>query len=164
MSITSQRFAVGQWVATATRSSFPASVAEFVINWHFAFLRPSPVGTRSRRCEMPGYATEARKSGSKPSGETKTQNHSSMKNARKQLGTDTAANYPSGVPQPPITTNADDFSLIENDAFSHKPEPRQPESPDAESFRSLLKTNLPRHQASPTLLQRIHNISRHDKD
>jgi hypothetical protein len=81
-----------------------------------------------------------------------------MKNARKETGISAADKV-----RPHTTTDSQDSTLLENLVFSQKPEPRQPESPDVESLRSLLKANLSREKASPALLQRIRGDMQENK-
>ena len=92
-----------------------------------------------------------------------TQYSFTMKNARKQLGEIAAIDATQINPGPIVTDNADCLPLFENAIFHEKPQYRQPESPEQENFRSWLKTSLPRHKASPALIDRIRNIIEDDK-
>ncbi|MFN0036891.1 MAG: hypothetical protein ACKVUS_17685 [Saprospiraceae bacterium] len=76
-----------------------------------------------------------------------------MKNTRKETGISASEKPRVNGPLPPHSP--EDQTLFENRFFAEKPAPRQPESPDVESLRSLLKANISREKASPALLQRI---------
>lgn len=60
--------------------------------------------------------------------------------------------------------NPEAIESLENPTLSHPPAPRQPESPEVELLRSVLKANMPRETASPALLKRIKDrIQEHHK-
>jgi hypothetical protein len=101
----------------------------------------------------PGEGFEDSFRGSTPAERASTQNFFTMKNPRKQQGT--IAHQRAEMPVQTISDTVEDFALLNEKVFSTPPSPRQPESPDEESFRSLLKSNLPNHRASSELLQRI---------
>ena len=152
MLLTSQRFTAGQQAVNARPlPMFP--VAVFVINWPSVSIRSSVVGTHCGRYGLPGIVGESIYGGSKPSDGTSAQNHVIMKNIRKQTGI--TASDKARVSLPVLTDNPQDLVLFDNQVFAEKPAPRQPESPDVESLRSLLKANISREKASPALLQRI---------
>lgn len=60
-----------------------------------------------------------------------------------------------GTPGSAAPTQPEDLPINAEAVFNTLPSPRQPETPEEESFRRFLKTHLPRHKASPALLQRI---------
>jgi hypothetical protein len=80
-----------------------------------------------------------------------------MKNARKETGIP-ASDKLQGTSGP-----EDQVLSFEDQVFSTPPSPRQPESPDVESLRSLLKANMTREKASPALLERIRSRMQEDK-
>lgn len=88
--------------------------------------------------------------------------HVRMKNARKEPGvqaSDKSKVYDSLMATPPT-----DSTIFDNQIFVTPPSPRQPESPEVESLRSLLKANLTRETASPALLQRIRSRMHENKE
>jgi len=88
--------------------------------------------------------------------------HVSMKNARKETGIPASDKLRA---LSPITANGpEDQVIFDHQVFSDKPAPRQPESPDVESLRSLLKANLSREKASPALIQRIRSRMHENKE
>lgn len=89
-----------------------------------------------------------------------------MKMLRDQQSNHAAASPRTGVTNPTSTAPEyfmDESSELEEKIFTEKPAPRIPESPDEESFRMFLKTNLPRHKASQALLERIRSSIQHEK-
>lgn len=95
------------------------------------------------------------------------QNLITMKNARKPLGEIAIKDATQINPGPIVTDNLDHldlYPLLENVVFHEKPRPRQPESPEAESFRSWLKSNAPRPITSPALIEKIKKITADDKE
>lgn len=85
-----------------------------------------------------------------------------MKNLRKQQENPFDANHINGnIPSLPIDS-MDEQSLLDTSLFSTPPSPRLPESLEEESFRNLLKSNLPQHRASSALLQRIKEVLREE--
>jgi hypothetical protein len=115
------------------------------------------VGTPSVQYSMPGSVYMVAMPGSKPGSKTMAQFHLTMKNVRKQQDS-AIGQHKTGVSSliaPP--DHFDESGELENAIFAEKHTPRKPESPEEESFRSLLKANLPRHKAAPALLLRIQN-------
>ncbi|GEM_PF-1319698 len=160
MLFTNQNFSFGRQAIAACPASRTA-ISLHENNRQVASLCTNQVGTPLEQCSLPGNGNNgdgrARKSGAK----MLVQNHFTMKNARKQLGE--ISNDPTQIkPGPIVADNPDAFPLFENEVFYENPIARQPESPDAESFRSWLKTNTPRHKASPALMERISRITHDD--
>jgi hypothetical protein len=91
--------------------------------------------------------------GSTPVERASAQKFFTMKNPRKQQSA--IAHQRAEIPVKTISDNIEDRALLNEKVFSTPPSPRQPESPEEESFRTLLKSNLPNHRASSELLQRI---------
>jgi len=85
-----------------------------------------------------------------------------MKNARKETGVQ--ASDKSKVHDSLMANTPSDPTIFENQVFVTPPSPRQPESPEVESLRSLLKANLTRETASPALLQRIRSRMHENKE
>jgi len=81
--------------------------------------------------------------------------HFYMKIARKETGLPASDKLQVNGPVNP--------ALYENQVFSEKPGSRQPESPQVESLRSLLKANITRKKASPALIERIRNKMQENK-
>lgn len=162
MLFTSQHLNSGQQASMACSTTrFDFSMYEK--NWLPAFLCSDPVGTPSAQCSLPGNGEKKTLSESKSAVGMPTQNLFFMKNARKQLGEIASKDATQINPGPIVSDNPDSLPLFENPIFHEKPRPRQPESPEAESFRSWLKTSAPRHKASPALLERIKMITLDDK-
>ena len=162
MFFTSQNFSLGQQDAYSCPS--PRLVfSPYEKNWPSTFIGSERVGTSSERCSWLGGRENIDDCKRKSDVELLAQNLFSMKNARKQLGEIAAKDATQINPGPIVSDNPDALPLFENQIFHEKPRPRQPESPDAESFRSWLKTNSPKHKASPALLERIKSIIHDDK-
>lgn len=152
MSITSQHSISGQQVFDARSFSCSALVSESVINWQSISICPSPVGSRGRQYGLPGFEEVVRDECSKPSDSMPAQIYFSMKNAHKLTGrpdSDKLHNTPL------VANSPAEPAAFEHTIFSQKAVPRPPESPEVESLRSLLKTNLAHEKASPALLERI---------
>lgn len=81
--------------------------------------------------------------------------HFYMKIARKDTGIPVSDKLQDNGPVNP--------ALFENQVFSEKPGSRQPESPQVESLRSLLKANMTREKASPALIERIRSRMHENK-
>jgi hypothetical protein len=157
MFFTGQRLIAGQQAIhfAGSRSSLPASQSA-PSYWQYVTVSEL-AGTRSALYCMPGSPMPVVMSGSKPGSKTTAQFHLTMKNVRKQQDT-AIGQHRTGVSNliaPP--DNFDESGQLENTIFAEKQAHRKPESPEEESFRSLLKANLPRHKASPALLLRIKN-------
>ncbi len=155
-----------QYLSTArqTVSACPApcaTVSMLANNWQAAVICVDQVGTSSVQSSFPGNGNNGEGRARKSGADMLVQILFTMKNARKQLGE--TSNDPTQIkPGPIITDNPDAFPVIENQLFYEKPIARQPESADFESFRSWLKNNLPRHKASPALMERISRITQDD--
>lgn len=113
-------------------------------------------GTQSISCNRPGSPVQHRESG-KQRPVFLAQISCNMKDVRKQ----TTASAPNPIPGTPalrpVNRNFEDDPALDAAIFSKTPAPRQPESPEEESFRSFLKHQLPRHKASDALSQKIQN-------
>lgn len=120
-------------------------------------------GTLSEPCDVPGMDKDGCERNQQSRMAMLAQNHFTMKNARKQLGEIAAIDAVLINPSPIVSDTPDALPLFENAIFHEKPRPRQPESPDTESFRSWLKASTPRHKASPALLERIRTIPEDEK-
>ena len=161
MLFTSQRSSAGQQAANARSLSCLALVSESVINWSPIFICQSAVGSRRWQYGLPGYGDFGCSGGSIPSDRTPAQINVRMKNTRKETGVPASDKLRPHGPLPAYSP--DDQALFENQVFNEKPAPRQPESPDVESLRSLLKANLSREKASPALIQRIRSRMHENK-
>jgi len=162
MLFTRQHSTAGKQASDAR--SFPclALVSASVINWWSVSICPSSVGSRSGQYGLPGFVDSDSDGGSNPSDRMLAQIHVSMKNARKETGIP-ASDKPRALG--PLTANGpEDQVIFDHQVFSEKPAPRQPESPDVESLRSLLKANLSREKASPALIQRIRSRMHENKE
>ena len=155
MSFTSQHSTVGQQAFGASSFSCLTLSSVSEINWWPASICPDPVGSRGRQCEAPGIGTKGSDGGSKPSDSMPAQIHFYMKIARKETGLPASDKLQVNGPVNP--------ALYENQVFSEKPGSRQPESPQVESLRSLLKANITRKKASPALIERIRNKMQENK-
>ncbi len=155
MSITRQHSTSGQQASNASSFLGLTQCSASAINWSPALICPSSVGSRSRQCEVPGNGIFGRLGSSKPSDSMPAQIHFYMKIARKETGISVSDKLRANGPQDP--------SLFEDQVFAEKPASRQPESPDVESLRSLLKANLSREKASPALIQRIRSQMHENK-
>ncbi|MDO8366158.1 MAG: hypothetical protein Q7T20_05120 [Saprospiraceae bacterium] len=156
MSFTRQRSSAGQQASDARSRYWLSLGSESVINWSPVSICFSAVGSRCRQYGLPGFGDQDSHCGSNPSDSTPAQIHIRMKIARKAAGV--PASDKSRVNGP------EDQTLCNNQVFAEKPAPRQPESPDVESLRSLLKANMTREKASPALLQRIRSRMFENKD
>ena len=161
MSFTSQRSFAGKQTLKVRSSNGLVLCSESVINWSPVLICSSVVGSQRWQYGLPGFENQDNFCGSNPSDRTPAQIHVSMKNARKETGTP-VSDKPR-VNGPLSSKHPNDQSSLENQVFSEKPEPRQPESPDVESLRSLLKANMTREKASPALIERIRSRMRDDK-
>ena len=155
MSFTSQHSTAGQQAFNASSFLCLTSCSASVINWSLAFICPGSVGNCSGQCEAPGNGTFGSLRSSTPSDSMPAQTHFYMKIARKATGVSVSDKLRANGPQDP--------ALFEEQVFAEKPVSRQPESPDVESLRSLLKANLSREKASPALLQRIRSQMHENK-
>jgi hypothetical protein len=162
MLFTSQYFTIGQQENT-TCSSFRTVSSMYVQNWQASSIVHALVGTQSERCTLPGSGDNKTDRDRMSDADLLAQNFFTMKNAHKQLGEIASTDATQINPGPIVSDNLDSLPLFENQIFHEKPLSRQPESPDTESFRSWLKTNTPRHKASPALLERIRSITHEDK-
>ncbi len=153
MSFTRQHFTAGQQALRASSFSGLTTYSASVKNWSPTSICPSSVGSRSGQCEAPGFGILGNPGSSNPSDSMPAQIHFNMKIARKDTGIPASDKHQ--VTDPFVSGNPADAIPVENAVFFEKPAPRQPESPDVESLRSLLNANLPRETASPALLQRI---------
>ena len=121
------------------------------------------VGSQSERCDLPGSASEDA-SGSKPWQEMRAQTPRIMKHERKHQGAfANNVNNAAATPGSAAPAQPDDIMPTTETIFSNPPAPRQPETPEEESFRRFLKTHLPRHKASPALIQRIRSHIQEDR-
>lgn len=122
------------------------------------------VGSQSERCDLPGAASEDA-SGSKPWQEMRAQTPRIMKHERKHQGAFANNVDATGTATPGSAAPAqpDDLQPTAETIFGNPPAPRQPETPEEESFRRFLKTHLPRHKASPALIQRIRSTIQEDR-
>lgn len=154
MLFTRHRFTAGQQASSDARSlPWLALASATAKNWSPISICQSAVGSRSGQYGLPGIEGNGRFGSSNPSDKTPAQIHVSMKNARKESGQPASDKF---RPNGPLTAeNPEDQATFEHKVFAEKPAPRQPESPDVELLRSLLKANLSREEASPALLQRI---------
>ncbi|MBC7777694.1 MAG: hypothetical protein H7246_19825 [Phycisphaerae bacterium] len=162
MLFTRQHSSVGKQASDARSLPILAFVTASVKNWRPISICLSAVGSRSRQYGMPGFVDKGDCGGSKPCDRMSAQTHVSMKNARKETGLPVSDKIRALGP-----LNADspsDPAIFEHQIFSDKPAPRQPESPDVESLRSLLKANLSREKASPALIQRIRSRMHENKE
>ena len=135
--------------------SFPINGSDALSANHRSFVSISnlPAGNRGMLYDMPGFVDGSRSESSTTCSRMSAQTYVSMKNARKAGGLQASDKT---LAMDPILPNvSEDQQLLENRLFSEKPSPRQPESPEVESLRSLLKASLSREKASPALLQRI---------
>jgi hypothetical protein len=80
----------------------------------------------------------------------------SMKNARKSSGIAASDKFQ--------VASTNDQVSTENVVFAPKPGPRKPESPEVESLRALLKSNLSRETAPQALLERIRSRMHDHRD
>lgn len=157
MSFTSQYFSIGKQANTAYPNPRPfISLSEK--NRQIASMFIDQAGSPSELCALPGHSNNTCRWEENSNADILVQTHVTMKNARKQLGEIAAKEVKKGNPGPIIPSNPADFPLFENPIFYEKPLSRTPESPDTESFRSWLKTNSPKHTASPALVERIKRI------
>ncbi len=155
MSFTRQHSTAGQQAFNASSFLGLTQCSASVINWSPAFICPSSVGSRCGQCEVPGNGTFDSLRSSNPSDSMPAQIHFYMKIARKETGVSVSDKLRANGPQDP--------TLFEDQVFAEKPVSRQPESPDVESLRSLLKANLSREKASPALIQRIRSQMHENK-
>lgn len=155
MSFTSQRSFAGKQTLKVRSSNGLVLCSESVINWSPVSICPSVVGSHSWQYGLPGFGAMDPYCSSNISDSTPAQIHVSMKNARKATGSLASDKLRVSLP--------DDQALFEDQIFAAPPSPRQPESPDVESLRSLLKANMPREKASPALLERIRSRMPDDK-
>ena len=162
MSFTSQRSFAGQQAFRASSLSSFAPVSESEMNWRPTSIGQSAVGSRCWPCGMPGSAVPGKDESSKPSDRMPAQINVRMKNARKATGQSVSDKFPVNGLQMMVTP--DDSTRYENQVFAEPSAPRQPESPEVESLRSLLKANLPSEKASPALLQRIRSRMHENKE
>lgn len=159
---------VGQQVLPYTCSRTLLPVAQFN-NWQGSTDSCCvPVGARMQQIGCSGFATAGMMCGSKPDHGTSAKNVLTMKNSLKSTGNlaakqGIAASSYSTSPAG-IEPKADDQSFTEKKLFHKKPTPRLPESPEEESFRHFIQSNLPRPKASPALLQRIRSIAQEPLD
>lgn len=156
MSFTRQHSIAGQQATIACSFSRSTLAPQSANHWRPTFICPSSVGSRSGQCGLPGFGSMGWRRSSTPSDGMPAQIHVNMKNARKETGVPASDKL--------LANDPTDKMLFENQVFSEKPAPRQPESPDVESLRSLLKANLLREPASPALLQRIRSRMHDQKD
>ncbi len=162
MLFTRQHSIVGKQASNARSLSWSALVSASVKNWWPLSICLSAVGNRSGQYGLPGFVDNGSYWGSTPSDRMPAQIHVSMKNARKETGIPVSDKLRA---LGPITANGpEDPAIFEHHVFSEKPAPRQPESPDVESLRSLLKANLSREKASPALIQRIRSRMHENKE
>lgn len=161
MSLTVQRLIAGQQAADAgSRVCFP-TVQSVYYNWQ-TVCTSSPEGNRQGWCGASGYMGMDNMTGRKPGSKTLAQKRFTMKNTSKEQGYNGLAQHRTGLSNPATPqVSFDEFASFDEHSFAEKPTPRTPESPEEESFRSLIKTHLPRHKASPALLQRIRSSVRH---
>lgn len=162
MLFTRQRSIAGQQVSNTRSFPWLALVSESVKNWSHLSICLSSVGNRCGQYVQPGYKGEGNGGGRKPSDCALTQNNVSMKYARKETGI--PASDKTRLNSPLTPNNPEEHILFENQVFSQKPSPRQPEPPDVESLRSLLKANMSREKASPALLNRIRGRMQENKE
>ena len=161
MLFTRQHSIAGKQASDARSLSCLTFVSASVKNWRATSIWPGAVGSRSGQCALPGFAGDSIFGGSKSSDSMPAQNHVSMKNARKENGLP-ASDKSRALG--PLMVNPEDQAIFDQQVFSEKPAPRQPESPDVESLRSLLKANLSREKASPALIERIRSRMHENKD
>lgn len=162
MSFTSQRSFAGQQAFRASSLSSFAPDSESAMNWRSTAIGQSAVGSRCWPCGMPGSAVPGKDESSKPSDRMQAQIKVSMKNARKATGHQASDKFL--VNGPIVMVNSDDQSFYDNQLFAEVSAPRQPESPEVESLRSLLKANISSEKASPALLQRIRSRMHENKE
>lgn len=159
MFFTRQHTTAGQQTNFVRSQSFSALGPASANNWFPISICLGSAGARSRQYGLPGLEVFGCWDGSKPSDSVPAQIFFSMKNARKATGITVSDQF---GPQTPATP--DDKALFENQIFSQKPTPRQPESSDVESLRTLLKAKLSHEKASPALLQRIRSQMQEPKE
>jgi hypothetical protein len=153
MFFTSQRSNTGQQAQVAGSLSLPLYTRQAAQNWLRIAICPCPVGNRCGQYAQPGLFGKSRPTGSKSVDGARAQIQVNMKNARKVNGVQASDKLrPNTAPFPDTTI---DNALFEHQVFAEKPAPRQPESPEVESLRSLLKANISREKASPALMERI---------
>jgi hypothetical protein len=162
MSFTSQRSFAGQQAADARSLPCMVLVSTSAMNWSPVSICLSPVGNRCWQYGLPGVVNLDLFRGSKPSNRMPAQIQVRMKNARKETGVQ--ASDKSKVHDSLMANTPSDPTIFENQVFVTPPSPRQPESPEVESLRSLLKANLTRETASPALLQRIRSRMHENKE
>lgn len=140
------------------RSNRFSAFSMYEKNWQQASICTDQVGNPMVACAVPGNGNSGKPCCSNSQTALSAQNVSTMKNARKQLGEVAGMDATQLNPVPVDNAPTDTFPVFEDAVFFKKPQPRQPESPDTESFRSWLKSNAHRHSASPALLERIRTI------
>lgn len=155
MSFTSQRSFAGKQTSKVSSSNGLVLCSESVINWSPVSICPSVVGSHSWQYGLPGFGAMDPYCSSNISDSTPAQIHVSMKNARKATGSLASDKHRVSLPE--------DQALFEDQIFSAPPSPRQPESPEVESLRSLLKANMTREKASPALIERIRSRMNEEK-
>jgi hypothetical protein len=153
MFFTRQNTSAGPLAIFANTLPLLSDSSESVWNSFSALICPSPVGNRGGQCRKAGFVAPDKRGGSKPHSRALAQHFFDMKNAQKATGIGASDRVSLGDAIPNINPETIEFS--ENPTFSHPPAPRQPESPEVESLRSVLKANMPRETASPALLKRI---------
>jgi hypothetical protein len=159
MSFTSHRFNAGKQADFFSCSTQNTCFGEYEMNWSMACSFASG-GAQAERCCWPGFPTQVIEVCSNPEINTTTQISLTMKHSQKQQDNLAVASFRTGVSQPVTTldpTHADELALLQEKVFSEAPAPRIPESQEEESFRTLIKTNLPRHKTGQALLQKIRN-------
>ena len=162
MLFTRQHSSAGKQASDARSLPCLAIVSASVINWWPVSICLSSVGSRSGQYGLPGFVDHGSYGGSNPSDRMPAKIHVSMKNARKETGIPASDKL---LALGPITASGpEDQAIFEQQVFSDKPAPRQAESPDVESLRSLLKANLSREKASPALIQRIRSRMHENKE
>ncbi|MBU6340183.1 MAG: hypothetical protein KGS48_01705 [Bacteroidetes bacterium] len=156
MSFTRSTFFAGQQAQTTHCSDRVSLNGITEKNWRLN-VYPAAVGNPGRQAAAPGCCRFANADCSKTGKQMGTQSLYYMKNQSIQPGFDPIAVSQNGnaiqnTPNEPIN---EEIELIEKKVFSTPPAPRVPESPEVESLRMLLKSNLSRHSASPALKERI---------
>ncbi|MDX1910490.1 MAG: hypothetical protein SFV22_03340 [Saprospiraceae bacterium] len=155
MFFTSQRSTTGQQAQVARSLRSPLFTRNSAINWSRIWICSGTAGNRCEQYAQPGLFGKSSPAGSKPVDGASAQIQVNMKNARKVNGVPAGDKLQSNTA--PFPNNPADTPIFDPQIFAEKPAPRQPESPEVESLRSLLKANMTREKASPALMERIRN-------
>lgn len=152
------------WQRLSGRCSMQAAfAARYEENWLDTNICPRQVGALAGHCVQPGRPSIALQACSGWEKVLLTQTLFTMKNARKQLGEIASTDASQFNPGPIVPDVFDQFPVMENEIFQRSPSPREPESPETESFRAWLKVHTPREKPSAELMERLRKITQEEE-